>query len=86
MDRGSFIRSLFVVAAAPKIIGEIDLSPKVFPTTSLFNDLNLLIPEYQTALIAKYGNENYSMIMELFSNQNTSIETTNSYHYETNKK
>lgn len=54
-------------------------------TTGIFNDLNFVIPDYIPGLIAKYGNDQYMLAMEILGN--TNIEqvntTTNTFsHFE----
>lgn len=44
-------------------------------TTGIFNDLNFVIPDYIPGLIAKYGNSQYMLAMEILGNSN--IETVN---------
>jgi hypothetical protein len=44
-------------------------------TTGIFNDLNFVIPDYIPGLIAKYGNEQYMLAVEILGNSN--IETVN---------
>jgi hypothetical protein len=64
MNRRSLIKSLFTIAVAPKILTELNLDvPKVANqqlTKSLFTDLHLLVPDYMTKLIEKYGNTNWA--------------------------
>lgn len=59
MNRGSFLRSLFIVAASPKILAEINIKPKIAPS-ALFNDLKVIIPDFIPSMIAKYGNEDFT--------------------------
>ncbi len=54
-------------------------------TTGIFNDLNFVIPDYIPGLIAKYGNSQYMLAVEILGNSN--IEevntTTNTFsHFE----
>ena len=54
-------------------------------TTAIFNDLNMVIPDYIAGLVAKYGNSSYMLAMEILGN--TNIEqvntTTNTFsHFE----
>lgn len=44
-------------------------------TTGIFNDLNFVIPDYIPGLIAKYGNDQYMLAVEILGNSN--IETVN---------
>lgn len=62
--------------------------PVAYPsglTTGIFNDLNFVIPDYIPGLIAKYGNSQYMLAVEILGNSN--IEqvntTTNTFsHFE----
>lgn len=45
-------------------------------TTGIFNDLNFVIPDYIPGLIAKYGNSQYMLAVEILGNSN--IEQVNS--------
>lgn len=64
MNRRSLIKSLFTIAVAPKILAELNLEVPMIAkpqlTKSLFNDLNLLVPDYMTKMIEKYGNTNWA--------------------------
>lgn len=44
--------------------------------TSIFNDLNFVIPDYIPGLVAKYGNSSYMLAMEILGN--TNVEQVNS--------
>lgn len=62
MNRRSVIRSILGLAIAPKILAEIDfkpLTPTLGPSTSLFQELRLLVPDYLPKLIEKYGSTNW---------------------------
>lgn len=63
MNRQSFLKCLLGIAASPKIISEIDFEPplvsKLGATTSLFNDLIFVVPDYMPQLIEKYGNTSW---------------------------
>ncbi len=85
MDRSSFIKSLFVVAAAPKIIGELNLTPVKPVTSVLFNDMHFMIPDYLPTIIKKYGNEDYTILMKVLSKEPPLIKPNGYYHYETRK-
>lgn len=58
MNRASFLRSLFVLGIAPKIISQLDLSPVINVNSGrqVFSDLNLLPPIWYKSLIKKYAN------------------------------
>jgi hypothetical protein len=67
MNRGSFIKSLFIVAASPKILATIEASPLVetkLNSANLFKDLNYLHADFYKGMIAKYGNQDYLLIMQ----------------------
>lgn len=74
-----------MLAAAPKIISEIDLSPvkALHPNAALFNDLNFVIPDYIPSLMAKYGNDNYALVMELIGKESPRHQKF--FWYETNE-
>jgi len=44
-------------------------------TTGIFNELNFVIPDYYSPLIAKYGNSYYMLVMEILGR--SSVETVN---------
>lgn len=79
MNRGSFLRSLFVIAASPKILAEIHIQPKVAPS-ALFHDLKMVIPEWVPLLVEKYGDENFTWWLSEFSNH--SLKTTTFHHFD----
>jgi hypothetical protein len=62
--------------------------PAAYPggiTTGIFNELNFVIPDYIPGIVAKYGNSQYALVMEILGR--TSVEetntTTNTYsHFE----
>lgn len=62
--------------------------PVAYPsgiTTAIFNELNFVIPDYIPGLIAKYGNSQYMLAMEILGNTviEQSSTTTNTYsHFE----
>lgn len=68
MNRSSFLKSLFTIVAAPKILSEICVkssSVAIANTTSeLITDLNLLTQYYYKQLMDKYGDESYSLFIE----------------------
>lgn len=54
-------------------------------TTGIFNELNYVIPDYIPGIIAKYGNSQYMLAMEILGNTvvETANTTTNTYsHFE----
>lgn len=80
MTRRSLIKSLVGLAVAPEIIGEMNLTP-VAPAapvlTSMFQDLQFVIPDYLPKLIEKYGNTNFGETISLMEIDNpTSIKFT----------
>lgn len=87
MNRKSFLKGLFGLAIAPKLISEInwEAAAKVAqPTTSaLLTDLNLLIPDFYKSMVAKYGNENsYSMLVEYLKEPINDGSLNKFYYYE----
>jgi len=68
MDRRSLIKSILGLAAAPKILAEINFNPPIaaapVATKGLFSDLQLLTPQYYNTLVEKYGNTNYTGLIE----------------------
>lgn len=67
MNRSSFLKTLFILAASPKVLAVISRKPKV-STTSLFQDLNFVIPEYIPKLCEKYGDVSFYELMERLPN------------------
>lgn len=68
MHRRSLIKCILGLAAAPKILAEIDFNPPAVAkgvTTSLFKDLNFMVPDYMPRLMEKYGNTSWMDGMEL---------------------
>ncbi len=69
MQRGSFFKSLAALVVAPKILAKIDWTKAITkakpPTTSLFNDLQLLQPAWYNDFVEKYGNENFTDIVKM---------------------
>lgn len=75
MTRQSFLKCLLGIATSPKIISEIDFEPplvsNIGPTTTLFQQLHLAIPDYLPKLIEKYGNTSWTEFNnELFNQSN----------------
>lgn len=73
MKRSSFLKSLFTLAVAPKVIGEINFDKLVASNIatassgvarSLISDLQLLTPQYYKHYVKKYGQEDYLFWME----------------------
>lgn len=64
MHRRSLIKCILGLAAAPKILAELDFEPPVVANTgltrSLIGDLQLLTPQYYKSFIDKYGSVDYS--------------------------
>lgn len=83
MDRSSFLRSLFVVAAVPKILAKIDLTQKKLPINGLFKDLNFVCPDYVDRVVAKYGETSFLMSMELLGKESTNNKSF--FHFEKQK-
>lgn len=69
MNRGSFIKSLIGLIAAPKILAEIEFqsnqSAVINSTESLITDLNLLIPNYYNSCVIKYGSQDYELFKKM---------------------
>lgn len=69
MNRGSFLKSLVTLIAAPKVIAEINfdkiaatnIATNVGVGRSLISDLQLLTPQYYKQYIEKYGSESYTL-------------------------
>lgn len=66
MNRRSVIRCILGLAAAPKILAELDFKPPIVAqsTAALFRDLNFVIPQYYKTYVEKYGNANFTTFME----------------------
>lgn len=85
MNRGGFLKSLFTLAVAPKVILEISekLATKNILTVgsgitrSLISNLQLLTPEYYKKYVEKYGQESYVLWNEWISGsyENLSLNT-----------
>lgn len=74
MERKSFLRSLLTLAVAPKLMAELNISKVATPlpsgpTTLLFNQLNVVVPDYIPALMAKYGDVDFVTIMNEIANE-----------------
>lgn len=74
MDRSSFFKSMFALAAAP--------GPKPV-AGGLFNDLNFVIPEYIPELMEKYGSVGFCGVMEAICQQKVYLQTFD--HFELSK-
>lgn len=72
MTRGNFLKSLFALAAAPNVIGELGVcqTSVLKPigvgliNKSIISDLQLLTPHYYKQYLEKYGSENYTFFLE----------------------
>jgi len=67
MERGSFFKSLATLIVAPKILVKINWTKALkhkSPTKAIFNDLQMVIPEWYPKMIEKYADSNYMTIME----------------------
>jgi hypothetical protein len=82
MKRGQFLRSLFIVVAAPKVLAEVNIAPakEAYKSSTLFSELNFVTPKYQAMLVEKYGNESYSMFLDMMSSRQ--FNKAEFYHYE----
>jgi hypothetical protein len=63
MNRSSFLKSLFVLAASPKVLAELQTQPKIVMNPGIFNDLRFVIPEWIPELCKKYGSENFHQLV-----------------------
>lgn len=61
MHRRSLIKCILGLAAAPKVLAEMDFKPPIVaaPTANLFKDLVLTVPDYMPKLLEKYSNTNW---------------------------
>lgn len=61
MNRRSLIKCILGLAAAPKILTELDFKPPIVAghTTNLFKDLVLTVPDYMPRLLEKYGSNSW---------------------------
>lgn len=64
MDRSSFLKSLFVLVASPKLLAELKTAPKPVITPGIFNDLQFVIPDYMPKLMEKYGDKSFYALMK----------------------
>lgn len=80
MNRSTFLKSLFLLAASPKVLAEIKTVPKV-PASALFNDLNFVTPHYYADLVAKYGDVSFFDVMTEMG-KHPITETRTFYHYQ----
>lgn len=83
MNRVSFLRSLFLVVASPKVLAEIRINPPQ-PTATLFKDLQVMKPHYYRDIVAKYGNGNFDWWIDEVSKKQTAL-IHQFYHFETNR-
>jgi len=70
MNRRYLIKSILGLAAAPKILAEMNFEPPITPkpllTKSLIKDMQLITPQYYKGIVEKYGNENWALTAEQF--------------------
>ena len=89
MNRRSVIRCILGLAAAPKILAEVDFKPLVIPTTgatkSLMADFQLLTPQFYKTMVEKYGNTNFTTLMEVVGSKEV-IANTDSIWFEMRPK
>lgn len=67
MDRKSFLRSIVLLAVAPKIIAEMDYKPPMKAPSlngQIVKDLQLLTPAYYKSFVEKYGNDDFIETMQ----------------------
>src|SRR3954471_4248529 len=50
-------------------------------TTSIFNELNMVIPDWIPKLIAKYGNDSYMLVSEILGRSTVEEQTTTTNTY-----
>lgn len=75
MTRGNFLKSLFALAAAPSVIGELGVcqASVLKPigagliNKGLISGLQLLPPHYYKQYVEKYGSEDYTFLLENIS-------------------
>lgn len=71
MHRRSLIKCILGLAAAPKILAEMEFAPPIVPqpllTKSLFRDMQLLTPQFYNSYLEKYGDMNYTQLMSSLS-------------------
>lgn len=64
MHRRSLIKCILGLAAAPKVLAEMEFKPPIVAktgmTTNLFNDLNFVVPDYMSKMIEKYGSTSWA--------------------------
>lgn len=87
MERKLFFKSIFTLIIAPSILKDVDFRSNAEikrddiiarkpPTGKYMSGEKLLMPEYYDQFVKRYGNENYTMAREFFSNHpNLSIVT-----------
>jgi len=79
MNRGSFIKSLATLFAAPNILGEINFEKMVSnnvattlpgATRTILSDLQLLTPDFYKQMVERYGSESYEIMLQFLQNPN----------------
>jgi hypothetical protein len=80
MNRSTFLKSLFLLAASPKVLAEIKMAPKPI-YSNIFNDLQFVIPDWTKQIVEKYGAENYTAMLDCIGNG----KTYQFYHFEKDK-
>lgn len=67
MKRSTFFKSLIAVIVSPKILSEIKWAkPKPKLNGVILSDLNFVTPSYFQEYVAKYGNEDFVMLMKKY--------------------
>lgn len=46
MTRSSFLKSLFVLTASPKVLADLKTEPKMRLNSGIINDLKFVVPDY----------------------------------------
>ncbi len=64
MTRSSFLKSLFLVAASPKVLAEIQRAPKPVNSGVIFGDMRFANPDYMEMFVEKYGATDFIGILK----------------------
>lgn len=66
MNRKGFLKSIAMLAVAPKIISEMEFKPPIVQpmvTKGLVSDLQLLTPQFYKVMAEKYGDTDFTFLM-----------------------
>jgi hypothetical protein len=75
MKRSSFIKSLFMLAASPKILAEVEPQTIVArysgveQPSGLVSQLSTMSGDFYQKMIDKYGGDNYGLFIEVLKDQ-----------------